>query len=72
MGLDAVERLRGGELELAPAFARDEERPLDAQLLEKRPELGETPANDYESLSLAKERKASAARVADRPRARTM
>jgi hypothetical protein len=72
VGLDAVEGLRGGQLELAPALARDEERPLDAQFLEERPELGETPANDYESLSLAKERKASAARVAERPRARTM
>jgi hypothetical protein len=72
VGLDAVERVRGGQLELTPALARDEERPLDAQLLEERPELDETPANDYESLSLAKERKASAARVADRPRARTM
>ena len=72
VGLDSVEGIRGGQLELAPALARDEERPLDAQLLEERPELGETPANDYESLSLAKDRKASAARVADRPRARTM
>jgi hypothetical protein len=72
VGLNAVERVRGGQLQPAPALARDEERPLDAQLLEERPELGETPANDYESLSLAKERKASAARVAERPRARTM
>jgi hypothetical protein len=72
VGLDAVERVRGGQVQLAPPLARDEQGPLDAQLFEQRPELGETPANDYESLSLAKERKASAARVAERPRARTM
>jgi hypothetical protein len=71
MDSNPVVRLGDGEDEIPPPVARDEERPIDPQFAQERLELRETPPNDQESRSIAKERNASAARVDARPRART-
>jgi hypothetical protein len=69
--LHAEEPSRGRQPQIAPALARHEQGPFDAELRQERPKLGESPANLYETRSFAKARNASAARVIERPRART-
>jgi hypothetical protein len=42
-----VETLRDGQLETAPALGGHEQRPLDAELCDRRREFLEAPADDH-------------------------
>src|SRR5438034_9646096 len=62
----------GRQVELRPALAGDQERPLDPDLTQQLRELTETPADDHvDSLARANSTKASAAREGERPAGRT-
>src|SRR4029079_8396431 len=60
-----------GKAEVRPALARDQKRLRDPQLGQEARKLAEPPAHDHERRPFANSTNASAARVGERPAART-